>query len=189
MLFAFSNVGITGAYTAWAQLQLPGFFALFVYCLFRWKREENRAWQAALSLLAATAAFMTHFSAALLYGVLVIAMILLGLPLNRRGLLAGFLLSLIMLAPYLIYEARVDFVDLQAHITRRSRINAEVLAEYAHLRPMGRAHEDTVAQEGDEHVVAPAEPSRSRIERGIGWLLSIPRQILVGLRLASVPIL
>ncbi|MDE2776031.1 MAG: glycosyltransferase family 39 protein [Chloroflexota bacterium] len=183
MLFAFSNVGITGAFTAWAQLQLPGFFALFAYFLFRWKR-ENRDWQTALCLLMATAAFMTHFSAALLYGVLVIALILLGLPLNRRGLLAGFLLSLIMLAPYLIYEARVDFVDLQAHITRRSRISAEVVAEYAHLRPMGRAHEDTAAQEGDESVVAPAEPQRSRIERGIAWLLSIPHQILVGLRLA-----
>jgi len=60
MLFAFSNVGITGAFTAWAQLQLPGFFALFAYFLFRWKR-ENRDWQTALCLLITTAAFMTHF--------------------------------------------------------------------------------------------------------------------------------
>jgi len=116
--------------------------------------------------------------------VLVIALILLGLPLNRRGLLVGIFLSLIMLAPYLIYEARVDFVDLQAHITRRSRISAEVAAEYAHLRPMGRAHEDTAAQEGDESVVAPAETQPSRSERGIAWLLSIPLQIVAGLRLA-----
>lgn len=181
MLYAFSNVGITGAFTAWAQLQLPGFFALFAYCLFRWKR-ENRDWQTALSLLAATAAFMTHFSAVLLYGVLAILMIALGLPLNRRGLLAGFLLSSVMLAPYLIYEARVDFVDLQAHVTRRSRVSHEALAEYAHLRPMGRAHEDAVAQARDESVVTPAEPQPSGIKRGIAWLLSIPIQIVAGLR-------
>ena len=183
MLFAFSNVGIAGAYTAWAQLQLPGFFALFAYFLFRWKR-ENRAWQAALSMIAATAAFMTHFSALLLYGVLAIALILLGLPLNRRGLLAGFLLSLIMLAPYMIYEARVDFVDLQAQVTRSSRVSAEVLAEYAHLRPTGGAREDTADQARDESVLAPAERQPARIERGIAWLLSIPSQLVASMRLA-----
>lgn len=181
-LFAFSNGGIAGAYTAWAQLQLPGFFALFGYGLFRWKR-ENRAWQAALALIAATAAFMTHFSAALLYGVLAVLWVALGLSVNRRGLLVGFLVSFVMLAPYLMYEAQVDFVDLKAHITRRSRISAETLAEYAHLKPRGRAPAEIEAQAPAASDASPAEARTSGLERGIAWLLSIPVDIVAGLRL------
>ncbi len=144
LLFAFSNVGIAGAYTAWAQLQLPFFFALFAYCLFRWKR-ENRAWQAALALITATAAFMTHFSALLLYGLIAVVWLVAGLPFNRRGLLAGLLLSLMLLAPYLVYEAQVDFVDIKAHVSRRSRVSAEDLAQYAHRKPTGSAVNETAA--------------------------------------------
>ena len=181
VLFAFSNVGIAGAYTAWAQLQLPFFFALFAYCLLRWKR-DNRAWQAALALIVATAAFMTHFSALLLYGLIVVMWLVAGLPLNRRGLLAGLLLSLMMLAPYLVYEAQVDFVDIKAHISRRSRVSADDLAQYAHLKPTGSVISETAAPKSDPSKAAPAEAKASRLQRGIAFLLRIPSQIVAGLR-------
>lgn len=181
LLFAFSNVGIAGAYTAWAQLQLPFFFALFAYCLLRWKR-ENRAWQAALALIAATSAFMTHFSALLLYGVIAVVWLSIGLPLNRRGLLAGLLLSLMMLAPYLVYEARVDFVDIKAHVSRRSRVSAEVSSQYTHLIPTGSAVNETAAPDGEPSTPAPVEAQDSRLQRGIAFLLRIPSQIVAGLR-------
>lgn len=181
LLFAFSNVGIAGAYTAWAQLQLPFFFALFAYCLFRWKR-ENRAWQAALALITATAAFMTHFSALLLYGLIAFVWLVAGLPFNRRGLLAGLLLSLMLLAPYLVYEAQVDFVDIKAHVSRRSRVSAEDLAQYAHRKPTGSAVNETAAPKGEPSTAAPAEERASRLQRGITFLLRIPSQIVAGLR-------
>ena len=64
ILFTFSDIGISGAYTAWAQLQLPVFTILVAYFLYLWLK-ENRWWQVALVWISATAAFMTHFSAIL----------------------------------------------------------------------------------------------------------------------------
>ena len=182
MLFSFSDVGIAGAYTAWAQLQLPLFFTLFATFLIRWKR-QNRAWQAALTVIAATAALMTHFAAALLYGVLAVMRFALGLPLNRRGLLAGLLISFIMLAPYLVYQASVDFVDLKAHVARHSRVSAEILAQFDSLKPMGRAAKDRAAEAKVVADAPPPETQNSRLERGLTWLLGIPSQIVAGLRL------
>ena len=42
LLFTYSQVGISSAYTAWAQLLLPGFCVFFVYCLYRWKSRRTR---------------------------------------------------------------------------------------------------------------------------------------------------
>ncbi|MDE2748992.1 MAG: glycosyltransferase family 39 protein [Chloroflexota bacterium] len=179
-LFTFSEVGIASAYTAWAQMQLPGFFALIAYLLYRWKR-DNRSWAAALTLILATAAFMTHFSAVLLYAVIVLMIIALRFPVNWRAVLVGLLVSGIMLAPYLAYEARVDFVDLKAFFTRRNTISAEVLAEYDHLKPAPRIQKNTTPASDDEDS---AEPTETRLERGLAWLLEIPLQVIAGLRLA-----
>jgi len=179
-LFTFSEVGIASAYTAWAQMQLPGFFALIAYLLYRWKR-DNRSWAAALTLILTTAAFMTHFSAVLLFAVIVLMIIALRLPVNWRAVLVGLLVSGIMLAPYLAYEARVDFVDLKAFFTRRNTISAEVLAEYDHLKPAPRIQKNAApaSDDGDS-----AEPTETRLERGLAWLLEIPLQVIAGLRLA-----
>ena len=137
LLFTFSEVGVSGAYTAWAQLLLPGFCALFVYCLFRWQ-VDGRARFVALSWLLATAAFMTHFSAVLLYGVLAAWWLILRPPWKARGLLAGVGASILMLAPYMAFEAQNDFIDLRAFFTRSHRIDAETLADFAHLKPGGQ---------------------------------------------------
>ena len=40
-LFTFSDIGITSAYTAWAQLLQPTFLVTFAYCLFLWKNERD----------------------------------------------------------------------------------------------------------------------------------------------------
>ena len=161
---------------------MPGCYVMVAYLLFLWK-SENRAWQAALTWILATAAFMTHFSSVLLFGVIAIVGLVMRLPLNRRGLLAGIVGSVIMLAPYLVYEAGVDFVDLKAFFTRRTTISADVLAEYAHLKPEAQTRTATEAEEAGSTKVELARPPRSRLERGIAWVLSIPLQLFKSLRL------
>jgi len=133
-LFTYSQIGISSAYTAWAQLLLPGFCLFFVYCLYRWK-VDGRAGFVALTWLVATAACMTHFSAVLFFGVLAALWLILRLPWNARGLAAGALLSAAMLAPYMAFEIEQDFADLRAFFTRSHRIDAPTLAQYAHLKP------------------------------------------------------
>ena len=60
-------------------MQLPVFYVAFAYCLYLWK-SEGRSWQVALTWIIATAAFMTHFSAVLLYAALVLMWLLLRMP-------------------------------------------------------------------------------------------------------------
>lgn len=177
-LFTFSEVGIASAYTAWAQMQLPGFFALVALLLYRWKR-EYWAWAGALTLILATAAFMTHFSAVLLYAVIALMIIVLRLPVNRRAVQVGLLVSAVMLAPYLAYEARVNFVDLKAFFSRRNTISAEVLAEYDHLKPAPRIQQTAAPASVDE---GSTEETETRLERGIAWLIETPLQVIAGLR-------
>jgi len=181
-LYTFSEAGISSAYTAWAQLLLPGFFVMIACLMFLWKNEK-RAWQIALTLVVATAAFMTHFSAVLLYPVIALKALLLRLPFNRRGLLGGLLLSALMLAPYLAYEARVDFVDLRAFFTQRSTISPEALAEYDQLKPGAKVQNADRAPVVDSPASPSTEAETSRLERGIAWLLSIPAQFIMSLRL------
>ena len=185
-LFTLSDVGISGAYTAWAQLQLPGFYIAFAYCLYRWKT-EGRGWGAAATLIIATAAFMTHFSAILLYAVLLVLGLLLRLPRPRKGLALGVLVSALMLAPYLAFEARHDFVDLRAFFSQRNRISGATLAEYAHLKPEAQARVAQAPADSDAEA-APAPPAapaaEPRIVRGLRWLTTIPWQFIAGLRLA-----
>ena len=183
LLFTFSEVGVSSAYTAWAQLLLPGFCALFVYCLYRWQ-VDGRARYAALTWLAATAAFMTHFSAVLLYGVLAAWWLILRLPWNARGMAAGIGASILMLAPYMAFEAQNDFIDLRAFFTRSHRIDADTLADYAHLKPGGQVaapSEPTPAN--DEAPRTPSE-SRSRLRRGFDYALSVPGQAISALRMS-----
>ena len=183
MLFSFSEIGISGSYTAWAQLQLPGFYALTALCLFLWKR-EGRNWQIALTCIVATAAFMTHFSAVMLYAVIAVFCPVLRLPLNRRGLLAGLVLSGFMLMPYLAYDAQFDFVNLKAFVTRRSTLSAEALAAYAHLKPDAQPPKMDSAPENNMSASSLETAQSSRLERAVSRAQSIPQQFIAGLRLA-----
>jgi hypothetical protein len=186
-LFTFSETGISSAYTAWAQLLLPGFYVMVVYCLYRWKTDGNTHY-VALAWILSTAAFMTHFSAVLLYGMILVFWVILRLPINLKGLAIGFIVSSLMLAPYLVFEVERDFVDLKAFFTRQTTIDKTTLDEYAYLKPenQGRASQLTTpsppSTESTPSVDSPPyQPSR--LERGIAWVLSIPIQIIGGLRL------
>jgi len=190
VLFTFSETGISSAYTAWAQLLLPGFYVMVVYSLFRWKL-DNEIKYVALTWILATAAFMTHFSAVLLYGVIIALWLILRLPINWRGLLIGGVVSLLMLAPYMAFQVERDFVDLKAFFTRQTTIDREILDEYAYLKPENQNRLDTVptsvsaTQPDTEATITEPETPRqpSRLERGITYVMSIPAQVIGGLRL------
>ena len=182
LLFTYSQVGISSAYTAWAQLLLPGFFVFFLYCLYRWKT-DGRDVYAALTWLLATAAFMTHFSAVLLYGVLLALWLLLRMPWRPRGLAAGMLLSALMLAPWLAFEVGQDFADLRAFFTRSHRLDAATLAEYAHLKPGAADLSESPAPTESTPAPTPQAPPGSRLERGIQYALRLPGHAGSALRL------
>ena len=185
-LFTLSDTGISSAYTAWAQLLLPGFYIAFAYCLYRWKT-EGRGWQAALTWIVATAAFMTHFSAILLFAVLLVLGLLWRLPLPRKGLALGIVISALMLVPYLTFEARHNFVDLRAFFSQRHRISSAVLAEYAYLKPEAgtTAAQAPANRDADAAPTPPDAPATEpRILRGLRWLATIPWQLIASLRLA-----
>lgn len=185
-LFTFSDTGISSAYTAWAQLLLPGFYVMVVYCIYRWKT-DGRARYVAFAWILATAALMTHFSAILLYGMIVIFWIILRLPIHKKGLVIGFVVSVLMLAPYLAFEVDRDFVDLKAFFTRKTTIDQQILDDYAYLKPEYQVKSTQLTQPAitspqptiqDDSSIQP-----SRLERGLAWVLSMPIQLIGGLRL------
>lgn len=180
-LFTYSQIGISSAYTAWAQLLLPGFCVFFVYCLYRWK-VTGRAGFVVLTWLVATAAFMTHFSAVLFFGVLAALGLILRLPWNARGVAAGALLSAALLTPYLVFEVGQDFADLRAFFTRSQRIDAQTLAQYAHLKPEAPSSQADAPPADEAPPPAPAQPE-GRLQRGIQYALSLPGHVLTALRL------
>lgn len=187
MLFTFSETGISSAYTAWAQLLLPGFYVMVVYCLYRWKTDGS-AHYVALAWILSTAALMTHFSAVLLYGMIIVLWVLLRLPINLKGLAIGFIISILMLAPYLAFEVDRDFVDLKAFFTRKPTIDKVILDEYAYLKPENQGYDrqsppplSSTPSESSSQDDPPYQPSR--LERGIAWIISIPIQVIGGLRL------
>lgn len=180
-LFTYSQIGISSAYTAWAQLLLPGFCVFFVYCLYRWK-VDGRAGFVALTWLVATAAFMTHFSAVLFFGVLAALWLILRLPWNGRGVAAGALLSAAMLTPYMVFEVEQDFADLRAFFTRSHRIDAQTLAQYAHLKTEAPSSQADAPPADEAPVPEPALPE-GRLQRGIHYALSLPGHVLTALRL------
>ena len=188
-LFTFSETGISSAYTAWAQMLLPGFYVIFVYCLYRWKT-DSRTRYVALTCIIATAAFMTHFSAVLLYAIIVIFWLILRLPFNFKGLAIGLFISGLLLAPYMILQVERDFVDLKAFFTRQTTIDKTVLDEYAYLKPENQRVENPETSNSEQspetETDTPSDSSRptTRLERGIEWVLTIPSQVIGGLRLA-----
>lgn len=186
-LFTFSEIGISSAYTAWAQLLLPGFVVIFTYCLYQAHTLKHTRYVAA-TFVAATAAFMTHFSAVLLFGIILVFGLLFRSLANTRGVLVGLALSAIMLAPYLAHETTVDFVDLKAFLTRRPTLSPEVLAQYAYLKPEAQV---LAPQSPNADATATVQASSdqgsqvtsTRFQRALAWLMSIPLQFVQSLRL------
>lgn len=186
LLFTFSEMSISGSYTAWAQLFLPGFTAIVIYCLFRW-RFSGKAIFAACTILAATAAMMTHFSAALLYGVIFLFILIARAPLRWKGIAAGMMASALLLSPYLIFQIQRDFVDLRAFFSRQNTIPPEILASYADLREApasSRAAPPAETTPDPSTTAPPSAESPSRLERGIERLIGLPREIFTAGMLA-----
>ncbi len=188
ILFTFSETGLSSSYTAWAQLLLPGFYVMVMYSLFRWKL-DNSTLYVAMAWIISTMAFMTHFSAILLYGVIIVLWLIMRFPLNWRGLIIGVVVSASLLSPYMLFEVERDFVDLKAFFTRQTTISSDVLADYAYLKPenQGQSNSPSAATDNqsasDIPTQAEPKPQSSRLERGVAWVLSMPMQVIGGLRL------
>lgn len=187
--FTFSLTGVSSAYTAWAQLLLPAFYILLLLLLWRWAA-GGRARYLALAGAAATAAFMTHFAAVLLYPAAAAWALATRAPLSRRGLAGAALATLLLLGPYLLFQIERDFVDLRAFFSRSTNIPQEVMAQYEHLKPGGAAviveRTEDAALPSPEAAPPPEQtPQRaSVVERGLQRLLAVPEQIYGGLMMA-----
>ncbi|MEO1163280.1 MAG: glycosyltransferase family 39 protein, partial [Chloroflexota bacterium] len=88
VFFTLSEVGVSSTYTAWAQLLLPTYFVLVTLCLWWWYQREQGIWLALAGILA-TAAFMTHFSALLLYPAMLVFALLVRAKWQWGWLIAG----------------------------------------------------------------------------------------------------
>ena len=133
-LFTFSEVGISSSYTAWAQLLLPGFFAMLIFCLWRWVDKEEGFWLAAAGVIA-SAAFMTHFSALLLYPAMLVFALVTRAKWQIRWLIAGAIAVILMFTPYVLVQIERDFIDIKAFASQEPLVTDEVLAQYEIYKP------------------------------------------------------
>ena len=155
LLFTFSAISVSGSYTAWAQLLLPGFFAMTAYHLLRWcLRESGR--DLALAGILATFAFMTHFSAVLLYGALLAVALIARPRWHLVWLAAGAGVCVLLLAPYGVFQLERNFVDLRAFFSQESTLSAETLERYAYLQSGNPQAPDTTANPSAQ--AAPVSP-------------------------------
>ena len=129
LLFAFSSSGISGSYTAWAQLLLPGFYIMVLYHLWQWSR-TNKATHLTLCGVIALCAFMTHFSAIVLFPTMFVGALLLRARWSLKALIVGAIMGGVLLAPYLAFEVGRGFVDVRAFTSRKVQIAPEVIAQY-----------------------------------------------------------
>lgn len=185
-LFTFSETSVSSSYTAWAQLYLPTFYALMLLFLWRWKTRDKASY-AASAIITATAAFMTHFSAILLYPALLVLMLLAGVRWHWRGIFAGVFVSALMSAPYLLFQVERDFVDLRAFLTRETLVEQAVLDRYAEYKPgmMQREPLPTGDTSGQIQLIAQSsETTPSRSERILSFAAGIPGYYVDGLLLA-----
>ncbi len=132
ILYAFSETVITSAYTAWAQVLLPAFFAFVGLALWRWYRTGRGRYLAAAGVLA-TCAFMMHFSAILLFPVLLVFWLLSRAQWSWRGVGVGTVICVALLLPYGLFQVQRDFSDLRAFITRTPQVPSETMAFYRDL--------------------------------------------------------
>lgn len=134
VFFTLSEVGISSAFTAWAQLLLPTYFALVTLCLWWWYQHERGRWLALAGILA-TAAFMTHFSALLLYPAMLVFALLVRAKWQWGWLMAGAIGILLMLMPYIQVQIERDFVDVRAFASQEVLVSDAVMASVQQYKP------------------------------------------------------
>lgn len=189
-LFTFNETSISSSYTAWAQLHLPMFYAVVFLCLWRWK-STGKAQYIALAIISVTAAFMTHFSAVLLYPTAIFYILIARPPIKWRGFAIGIIIAALMGAPYLFFQIERDFVDLRAFLTRETLVPQDILDSYADLKP-GASHRepyDNDQTDAKSDLLPYNKPlfqndTPTRTQRIIVWIISIPGQYADGLMLA-----
>ena len=200
LLFTFSEVGISSAYTAWAQLLLPGFYAMTFLFLWEWRRRGKGVYLATAGVLA-TAAFMTHFSAIMLYPAMLVFALMTRAKWQWGWFAVGTIIVGLLLAPYLFFEARHDFVDIRAFLKQESRVAPDVLEQVRYLKPeSGPLPREQVIQECDNCAASdtttsqtPSNPSTTpstvnhpatqpRWQRALAFLGSVPGQYVRGWR-------
>jgi hypothetical protein len=183
-LFTFSEVGISSSYTAWAQLLLPSFFALSLCCLWFWHTKENGLYLALAGIIA-TAAFMTHFSAILLYPAMLVFALVNRSKWQWRCLFIGGVVGALMLAPYLLFEAQRGFIDLKAFLNQDTLVAPEVLDQY---RPYSAPNQsNNTVTDTPSTSDNPQRQPNSRFERVLAYALSVPSLLFNALQ-AAFPI-
>lgn len=189
-LFTFSETGVTSAYTAWAQQLLSGFYVLTALCLWEWYAQKRGVFLALTGMIA-TAAFMTHFSAIVLFPAMLIFALLSRSRWQIRWLLVGIVGSFLLLAPYLSVQVQRDFADIRAFLTQDTLVPPDVMAEFDYLKPGAGALGTTsaVVQTEASPISEPVPqaqnvPRPSRFERIVAFGLSLPEQFVRGLNFA-----
>lgn len=173
-LFTFSEVGISSSYTAWAQLLLPGFFVMTVFFLWEWCRQAKGIYLAGAGVIA-TAAFMTHFSALLLYPSMLAFALLTGAKWQWRWLLGGAIVVLLLFLPYLRFEIERDFVDLKAFVTQEVLVDPETMAQYEVYKPGYRPAQSVSVQENSSSSQTVLRPEvLPRWRRALDYALNTP---------------
>lgn len=184
-LFAFSASGISSAYIAWAQQLLPGFFALVLLCLWEWHAQQRGIFLALAGILA-TAAFMTHFSAVLLFPAMLVFALLTRARWQWRWLIIGAIGSLLLLAPYLHFQVERDFADLRAFLNETPLVGEAIMAEYAYLKPgagplpFENGETLTPPENAEEEIIVSPQASTTapRWQRALDLALRTPGQII-----------
>lgn len=178
VLFTFSEVGISSAYTAWAQLLLPGFFAMLMLCLWKWVYKEEGFWLASAGVIA-TAAFMTHFSALLLYPVMLIFALVTRAKWQIRWLIAGAISVILMFTPYMLVQIERDFIDIKAFASQEPLVTEDVLAQYEIYKPGYTAPIESSQLDTSIREEAPQGETTPQIRpkwlRAIDYALESPR--------------
>jgi 4-amino-4-deoxy-L-arabinose transferase-like glycosyltransferase len=129
VLFTWSSTGISGAYTAWAQHLLPGFFVLVLLCLWEWQQQGRGIFLAAAGVLS-VAAFMTHFAAVLLFPAMLVFALLTRARWQWGWLAVGTVVSLLLLSPYVVFQVNQDFADIRAFLSQENRVPDDILDGY-----------------------------------------------------------
>lgn len=132
-VFTFSETSFAATSVAWAQFVLPSLTALVVLCLWRWRIHRHGVWMLGAGLIAVLA-FMTHFSAILLFPSMLMFALASGARWRWRWLLLGMCGAALMLTPYMLFEVGRGFSDLRAFVTRDVQIPREVMAQYSALQ-------------------------------------------------------
>jgi hypothetical protein len=176
VLFAFCDTSLAGSTIAWAQLLLPTFFVGVLWCLYEWRWTGKGVWLAGSGIIA-TFAFMVHFSAILLFPLMLLFALIMRPTWRWRGFLAGSAVCVALLAPYLAFQVSRDFNDIRAFIGRTPQVS--VPSDITPMPTIGttptlETAPPPIAITQTETVLAP----RNLLQRVIDFVTRIPTEVV-----------